>query len=313
MGATGLVARRTVLSMVLGAAMVGGSASPAQAQSGSDAPRLITPADLEPVLQDKTTVLLHVGDKAEYDAEHLPGARHLDVRTLAIAPQSGALSLQALPPSELEARLEALGISDASRVVIYMGSRNAITQSTRAVFTLDYAGLGARTFLLDGGLPAWKAAGKSVTTEVPAPAVAGSLTIAPRAAAIADLAWVRDHAGRQGSAVVDARLTQFYTGESDNNGRIPRPGHVAGAVSLPFESLLRPDGTFKSRAELESTFTSAGIAAGTTVATYCHIGQQATVPYVAARLLGYDVKLFDGSYEEWSRTESAPVKKGTEP
>ena len=71
--------------------------------------------------------------------------------------------------------------------------------------------------------------------------------------------------------------------------------------------------TFKSRAELEAMLKSAGARPGTTVATYCHIGQQATVPYFVARMLGYDVKLFDGSYEEWAKTESAPVKTGSAP
>jgi thiosulfate/3-mercaptopyruvate sulfurtransferase len=58
---------------------------------------------------------------------------------------------------------------------------------------------------------------------------------------------------------------------------------------------------------------AAGAAPGANITTYCHIGQQATVPYLVARLLGYDVKLFDGSYEEWSKTESAPVKTGATP
>ena len=188
-----------------------------------------------------------------------------------------------------------------------------ISPLTRVVFTLDYAGLGGRTMVLDGGMPAWKAAGKAVTKDVPAAPAAGTLTLKVRPEAVADLAWVQSHAGKPGSVVIDARNTQFYTGESNNNGRIPRPGHVAGAVSAPFDTWVREDGTFKPRAELEAMLKSAGAAPGTDITTYCHIGQQATVPYLVARLLGYDVKLFDGSYEEWSKTESAPVKTGTTP
>ena len=308
---TALRARRAALSALAITSLFAGGAASAQT-APADAPRLVTVAELEPMLREGSLVLLHVGEKAEYDAEHLPGARHLDARALAMPPQEGGLMLQLPAPADLEARLEALGISDASRIVVYMG-KDWVSPSTRVVFTLDYAGLGSRTLLLDGGMPAWKAAGKPVTRDVPAPAVPGPLTLRPRPAAVADLAWVRDHAGRNGSAVVDARLAQFYTGASDNNGRIPRPGHVAGAVSLPFETFIRADGTFKSRDELRALFENAGIDAGTSIATYCHIGQQATVPYVAARLLGYDVKLYDGSYEEWSRTGPAPVTKGTEP
>ena len=128
--------------------------------------------------------------------------------------------------------------------------------------------------------------------------------------AVADLAWVRSHAGAKGSVVIDARLPQFYTGASDNNGRIPRPGHVTGAVNAPYTSFVdETTGAFKPRAELEAMLKAAGATPGTAITTYCHIGQQATVPYFVARLLGYDVKLFDGSYEEWARTPDAPVSK----
>ncbi len=275
------------------------------------APSLITPEQLEPMLADPSVVLLHVGEQAEYDAEHLPGARHVETRAVAAEAQEGGLTLQLPARADLETKLEALGIGDSSRVVLYMG-KDWISPTTRIAFTLDYAGLGGRTMVLDGGMPAWKAAGKPVTRDVPPPPAPGSLTIAPRPDAVADLAWVQAHAGKPGTVVIDARNTPFYTGESDSRGRIPRPGHVAGAVSLPYDTFVR-DGRYKPRAELEAMLKEAGVTAGTTIATYCHIGQQATVPYFVARMLGYDVKLFDGSYEEWARTDGAPVKKGTDP
>jgi thiosulfate/3-mercaptopyruvate sulfurtransferase len=295
---------------ILGLACLAGSCVAASAQSG--APSLVTPSQLEPMLADRSVVLLHVGDKAEYDAEHLPGAHHIETRAIAAAPEQGALTLQLPAPADLEAKLEALGIGDASRVVLYMG-KDWVSPLTRVVFTLDYAGLGGKTMVLDGGMPAWKAAGKPVTSEVPARPTPGSLTITPRHEAVADLAWVQSHAGKPGAVVIDARNTQFYTGESNNNGRIPRPGHVAGAVSAPYDTFVREDGTFKPRAELEAMLKTAGAAPGSTIATYCHIGQQATVPYFVARMLGYDAKLFDGSYEEWAKTEAAPVKSGPTP
>lgn len=295
---------------ILGFVCLVGSCVAAHAQP--IAPSLVTPAQLEPLLAEQSVVLLHVGDKAEYDAEHLPGARHIETRAVAAAPQQGGLTLQLPSPADLEARLEALGIGDTSRIVLYMG-KDWISPLTRVAFTLDYAGLGGRTLVLDGGMPAWKAAGKPVTRDVPGPPTPGSLTITPRPEAVADLAWVQSHAGKAGAVVIDARNTQFYTGESNNNGRIPRPGHVAGAVSAPFDTFVREDGTFKPRAELEAMMKAAGATPGGTITTYCHIGQQATVPYFVARMLGYDVKLFDGSYEEWAKTDGAPVKTGTTP
>jgi thiosulfate/3-mercaptopyruvate sulfurtransferase len=276
------------------------------------APSLITPAQLEPMLSDAALVLLHVGPKADYDLEHLPGAHHVELRAIAADAQDGGLSLQLPSPADLETKLEALGISDASRVVVYTG-KDVIQSVTRIVFTLDYAGLGGQTMVLDGGMPAWKAAGKAVTKDVPVARPAGALTVKARPEIVADLAWVQAHVGTPGHVVIDARNPQFYTGESNNNGRIPRPGHIAGAVSAPYDTWVQPDGTFKPKVALDAMLKTAGVAPGSTIATYCHIGQQATVPWLVARMLGYDVKLFDGSFEEWARTTSAPVKTGTQP
>lgn len=276
------------------------------------APSLITPAQLEPMLSDAALVLLHVGPKADYDLEHLPGAHHVELRAIAADPQDGGLSLQLPSPAALETKLEALGIGDASRVVVYTG-KDVIQSVTRIVFTLDYAGLGGQTMVLDGGMPAWKAAGKAVTKDVPVARPAGTLTVKARPEIVADLAWVQAHVGTSGHVVIDARSPQFYTGESNNNGRIARPGHIAGAVSAPYDTWVQPDGTFKPRAALDAMLKAAGAGPGSTIATYCHIGQQATVPWLVARMLGYDVKLFDGSFEEWARTTSAPVKTGTQP
>lgn len=285
----------------------------AAAQAVAGAPSLIPASELQAQLGDPSLVLLHVGTADDYAKGHLPGALPIEARTLAAAPTSGGLTMQLPSPADLEAKLEALGITDTSRIVVYSGSSN-LASATRVVFTLDYAGLGGRTRLLDGGLAAWTANGGAVTTDPAREVTRGQVTLAPRADAVASLKWVDEHRTSSDAIVVDARLPQFYTGESDNGGRIPRPGHVPGAKSLPFDSFLRADGTFKARAELEAMLTGAGAAPGrTTVATYCHVGQQATVPYFVARILGYDVKVFDGSYEEWSRTETMPVAKGSEP
>lgn len=300
-----------LIAPVLAFACLAGSTGRAVAQPVG-VPSIATPQQAAALLDQPGILVFHIGDKADYDKEHLPGARHLDLRTLYPPPAEGQLTLQLPAPAELESRLEALGIGDKSAVLVYMG-KDLVTQTTRFVFTLDHAGLGGQTVIMDGGLPAWKAAGLPVTSEVPPPAAPGTLSLKPRTGTVADLAAVKAAAGAPGHVVVDARATEFYTGQNDSKGRIPRPGHIAGAVSLPFSSFSREDGTFKSAREVETILKDAGITPGTKVITYCHIGQQATVPWLMARILGYDVQLFDGSYEEWARTDDAPVKTGTTP
>lgn len=278
----------------------------------ADAPRIATPQQAVALLDEPGIVVLHVGDRAEYETAHLPGALHLELRALYPPPAAGALTLQLPAPADLEARLEALGIGDRTPVLVYMGS-NQVSPTTRVVFTLDYAGLGGQTFVLDGGLPAWQAAKLPVTTEVPPVPRAGVLRLRPRVAAVAAVADVQAGAGTRGHAVIDARAREFYTGESDNNGRIPRPGHVSGAINLPYTSFVQEDGRFRSAADVQALLQDAGAVKGTRLITYCHIGQQATVPWLMARILGYDVRLFDGSYEEWARTPDAPVTSGPNP
>lgn len=273
------------------------------------APSFIPPAALAADLERADLVVLHVGDKDGYAAAHVPGARHVELAM--ITKSEPGLQNEMLPAADLEAALEGLGIGDTSRVVVYFAKDDLaqVAQAARVVFTLDYAGLGGRTAILDGGLPAWVRAGQSTTATVPT-VTPGSLTVRPNPAALVDLAWMGEHGSTV--QVLDARPRPFYTGADDRNGELKRPGHIPGAVSLPFGSFFNEDKTLKSRSDLEKLLADAGITKGSPVVTYCHSGVQATVPYVVARMLGYDVRVYDGSYQQWSASD-APVVKGESP
>ena len=120
-------------------------------------------------LNDSNLVLLHVGDKAEYDAKHIAGARYVPLQDMAkpMDMASGDLHLEMLDANDLREKLENLGISNDSRVVVYYG-KDWVSPSTRVIFTLDYAGLGGNASILDGGMPAWIENGGAVTADVPA-------------------------------------------------------------------------------------------------------------------------------------------------
>src|SRR3954470_20948208 len=135
---------------------------------------VVDAAWLKAHLADPDLVLLHVGDKAEYEAAHIAGARFVSLQDISVSDHSGkGLMLEMPPADDLRHRLEALGISDKSRVVVYYG-KDWVSPSTRVIFTLDYAGLGARASMLDGGLDAWVRTGGAVTKDVP-PAKPGRL------------------------------------------------------------------------------------------------------------------------------------------
>jgi thiosulfate/3-mercaptopyruvate sulfurtransferase len=271
---------------------------------------LVSTAWLAQHVNDPNIVLLQVGDAEEFMNEHIPGARFASLRSISRRDTytGKSLSLEMLPADSLRTALEKLGVSDNSKVVVYYGS-DWVTPATRTVFTLDYAGLGSHVVLLDGGMQAWKKNGGKVTDAV-SPKTAGRLSPLQLRPLIVDANWVKANIGKPGIAVVDARAAGFYDGVQTGSGMSVqhRTGHIAGAKSVPFTGIADDDNFFRSQAELAALFAKAAVKPGDTVVAYCHIGQQATGTLFAARLLGYPVKLYDGSFEDWSAHADLPVE-----
>jgi thiosulfate/3-mercaptopyruvate sulfurtransferase len=88
---------------------------------------------------------------------------------------------------------------------------------------------------------------------------------------------------------------------------MPRAGHIPGAANIPFSQLTGELTQLRDEPKLSRLFAAAGVKQGDTVVTYCHIGMQASLLYFAARRLGYNARIFDGSFEEWSKKAELPV------
>lgn len=259
-------------------------------------------------LDDPGLVVLHVGPEEGYAQGHVPGAVLASTGDVSVSrmPDGGSheehmrsgLILELPPRDALEEALEAYGISDGSRVVI-VHSNGWITPTTRILFTLDAAGLGDRSYVLDGGLEAWKARDLPVGEGEVRP-VEGELTVR-MADRVVDAAWVEENGWRPGVALLDARAPAVYDGvREDGDMR----GHIPGAENLPWARLFDEDegtGIVRLRPveELRALFLEAGAEEGDTVVAYCHIGQYATAVLFAARALGHQVKLYDGSANDW--------------
>ncbi len=294
-----------VLSILLSVTAFGWAPTQKRSEHSVRKSMIVTTDWLSEHLKDDSLVLLHVGEKDEYLAGHIPRAQFITTADIS-TPRGEGLSLELPPVEQLKATFEKLGVSDKSRIVIYFG-KDWVSPTTRVFFTLDYLGLGDRTSVLDGGLPAWRAEGRPVTTLVEAPKT-GTLKPKVRKDLVVDAAWVSANLNKPGSAILDARATQFYTGAEA--GRMPRGGRIPGARSIPFSSLVDdPNNKLKNASSLRGLFEAAGLKDGDSIATYCHIGQQASLLYFAARYLGYDAHLYDGSFEDWSRRGELPVEK----
>lgn len=268
----------------------------------ADQPILVSPQWVNEHLSDPTLVILQVNAlQFEYDKEHIAGARHLWPGWL--APDSPVGAFNVPDAKTVTTVLQRLGINKNSKVVI-CHVRNEVSVSSRMFLTMEQVGLKGRVSFLNGGLEAWKKAGFQVTKAVPV--VKKGNFKATISDIIVDKDYVLNTLQSPSGAVVDARMKRFYDGEPTGN---PRDGHITGAGNIPYTEMVDSVNVFKPLPELENYFTSAVKGKDKEVVLYCFIGQTASVVYIAGRLLGYRMRLYDNSLQEWSRREELPMEK----
>ena len=244
-------------------------------------------------LSDPKLVIIDVGMagmESSFGKAHIPGARELGDEQIAGPGE------ELLPDDKLKTNLEAIGISDDSRVVIY--SSHWFPMAARLLFTLDYVGF-KNAALLNGGMETWMAEKRPVSTDV-LKITRGSLTIHPHPEVVAKLAEVQKWTSGTDSHVLllDARPRGRY-----------ETGHLPGAVVLFWEDNLvsRSNLMLKSPDELRKMYAAVGAAPGKKIVSYCEVGEQASYAYFIARYLGYDAAMYDGSYSEWSKARQPTV------
>jgi thiosulfate/3-mercaptopyruvate sulfurtransferase len=271
-----------------------------QPAASEDVSLLVSPAWLHEHLHDPNLVVLQVSFlKLDYDREHIEKSEYLWPGSLAPDSPEGSLNIPDLKKAtEL---LESLGISNTTHVVVSF-CNNDVSMSSRIFLTLEYLGLKGHVSFLDGGLEGWKKAGFLPTTEVPV-VKKGSFTphVDP---VIVDHTYVLNHLNTPNTIIVDARMKRYYDGEPVGN---PRDGHITGAKNIPYTDLINQN-RFKSLDQLQSYFTPVDPTKSKELVTYCFIGQTASVVYLAGRMLGYTMKLYDGSMQEWSRMKELPME-----
>ncbi|HEY3429895.1 MAG TPA: sulfurtransferase [Cyclobacteriaceae bacterium] len=266
-------------------------------------PVLVTPQWLNEHKNDPNLVIVQVSFlQIAYEREHIPGARFLWPTLL--APNSPQSSYNAPDPKDAEKVLQDLGINNNSHVVIchVLGE---VSPSARMFATLEQLGLYGQVSFLNGGLDAWKKEGLPVTKEVPA-VTKGKFKVKPGKTTLVDKEYVLKTLKSPTNVVVDARAKNFYDGEP--SGYL-RNGHIAGAKNIYFMQMVdQSSNMFKPADSLQRYFTPVVPDKKSEVVAYCFIGQTASVLYLAGRVAGYDMKVYDGSMQEWSWLEELPME-----
>lgn len=266
---------------------------------------LVSTSWLSQHLNDPKIVVLHVsGNRAAYDAGHIPGARFVALSDLVVVRDGIPNELPAA--ADLKKVLEAAGVSNDSRVILY--SDASVLPATRAYFTLDYLGHGDQTALLDGGIEKWRREERTLSKEaVTAPE--GNFTPHIHESVLVHMDDVKQivskasgGASAKSEVLLDARPAADYGGE--------KGAHIPGALNMYWmnDQVSKQDQSLQTEAALRELYQKLGVTPDRKVVTYCHSGMQASQSYFTLKYLGYDVGLYDGSTSEWT-AKGGPVEK----
>ncbi|MEF3120735.1 sulfurtransferase [Kocuria flava] len=264
---------------------------------------VVTTGWLAEHLHDPRLVLVDASSVLNRTEEAIPGALLLDLDGPFSDP-SADLPHTVPPAEQLSAAARGLGISGTSTVVAY--DARGVFASARVWWLLRAAGFD-RVAVLDGGLPAWTAEGRPTGAHAAPPAEPGDVELTVRPGFFADAEDV-DRALRDPAAtVLDARSAGRFTGTEPEPRPGLRPGHMPGAVNLPYTRLQGPDGRLLPLPELRARLAAAA-PEGHRLVTTCGSGLTACVLALGAHLTGRDdVRVYDGSWAEWGRPGPRPV------
>ncbi|OHB68657.1 MAG: thiosulfate sulfurtransferase [Planctomycetes bacterium RBG_13_62_9] len=270
---------------------------------------------LEDHLKDPNLTIIDTQpDVHDYVVEHIRNAVYLSDFTLQ-APKDG-LPVQYIPSDAIRLLFRRIGLDNDDPVVVYT-AKGAYTSSgsglgqTMLAYTLARFGHN-RVYVLDGGLDKWKREGRPVTQEFPT-VTEGRFRPTIRDEYFVDMEELKKIKDRGDVILLDARPAKLYQGK----GPWIKQGHIPGAVSLPWRSLMADDNAtlLKSDDQIDAILKGRNISPDKTVIVSCGTGREATSEFLLFKwYLGYpNVKIYEGSFTEWCAYPENPTVAGVSP
>jgi len=268
---------------------------------------LVTTDWLEKNLNNPKLRLIEVSvDTGVYERGHIQGAVNFKWHTDLVDPVKRDIASK----ENFEKLLRQAGVNNDSTIVIYGDSNNWFAAWGAWVF--DVYGV-KNVKLLDGGRKKWEAEKRPLTplaTQVAAGNVKVSDANNALRARLIDVVAIANK--KSDTALVDIRSPDEFTGKIFAPAGVQetaiRAGHIPGAVNVPWGQAVAEDGTFKSPEELRKVYAAVGIDGKKPIITYCRIGERSSHTWFAlSKILGYNVKNYDGSWTEYGNSVGNPV------
>jgi len=241
--------------------------------------------------------------RAEFAQAHIPGAVFFDID--AIADRRTTLPHMLPRASEFAQAVGRLGIGSPDRVIVY--DTRGVVSAARVWWTFRAFGHD-KVFVLDGGLPRWRAEGRAVEAGTPKPKPR-RFTARLRRRLVRDLAGMRQNLKTRTAQVLDARSRGRFAGTEPEPRAGLRAGHIPESLNLPYDELYRKDGTLLPADGIRRKLESAGIDLAKPVVTSCGSGVTASVLALGFYVVGRpDVAVYDGSWTEWGGRDDTPIE-----